>query len=723
MRRQVPLRGQLAAARSYRNLQHWSTSLDIWQQALRRHPGEEEARAGWVMTLSDAGREQQARRQATRFVQEAGSLLSYQVFIYVYSEQHSNAWDELFALTRLQDLGARHQDLDLMLVNVMAAQQVASPALELGSRVVTDPAVRRKLELDQAAELVRMAHTESRGEREQYTIADRALKRYAELLQLWQDDTGAADDIVRARTDRLGALLVRNQYATVINEYESLHGQGHEIPDYALRWVASAYLSEKQPETAFQMLRRLFAGTPVAELPVEDSHELFFAALESEQVVTGGRLAQKINADTPYYRYVYGSPVPQPNDKWLSGQVLQGHYLQKSNRLGEAEQHNRRLVNSGPGNQGLRVNLAETLLARGLPRAAEHQLKIAEVQEPGSLVLEREQSYVAQTLQEWKQFDLLVEDVVRRSPREPSTVQLARAHQVENMSEFRLEGSKGISSGNPVSGSHDLNVRAALYAPRQAEHWRPFVGFDYASGRFDEGKGSKRLQAAGVEYTRRDNWAEVEVSNQRARGKNKTGLRFSYWHDFNDNWRAGAEAERLSRDTPLRAIRNGVTSNKVGGYVRWYQHESREYQLNAAGSHFSDGNNRREYGVNGRERIYRQPHFTVDWMPSISMGRNSKRDVPYYNPRRDLHAASSLYADHVLYRRYETSWRQQFLLGVGRYWQKGYSSGTSNTAGYGQRFATNNVFDTGAMLVWHKQPYDGKREHDLTLVFDLNYRF
>lgn len=33
MRRQVPLRGQLAAARSYRNLQHWSTSLDIWQHA------------------------------------------------------------------------------------------------------------------------------------------------------------------------------------------------------------------------------------------------------------------------------------------------------------------------------------------------------------------------------------------------------------------------------------------------------------------------------------------------------------------------------------------------------------------------------------------------------------------------------------------------------------------------------------------------------------------
>ncbi len=45
------------------------------------------------------------------------------------------------------------------------------------------------------------------------------------------------------------------------------------------------------------------------------------------------------------------------------------------------------------------------------------------------------------------------------------------------------------------------------------------------------------------------------------------------------------------------------------------------------------------------------------------------------------------------------------------------------TAGYGQRVQWNDVIDTGVAVVYDKRPYDGKREHDVTLSFDLNYRF
>ncbi len=90
-----------------------------------------------------------------------------------------------------------------------------------------------------------------------------------------------------------------------------------------------------------------------------------------------------------------------------------------------------KLSDTGPGNQGLRINLAETLLARGLPRAAERQLKIGEVLDPTNLMLERQQAYVAQDLQEWRQFDLLVEDVVQRSAPQPATQQLVRAHRLK----------------------------------------------------------------------------------------------------------------------------------------------------------------------------------------------------------------------------------------------------------------------------------------------------
>ncbi|MDN4274268.1 hypothetical protein OA811_22515, partial [Citrobacter freundii] len=43
--------------------------------------------------------------------------------------------------------------------------------------------------------------------------------------------------------------------------------------------------------------------------------------------------------------------------------------------------------------------------------------------------------------------------------------------------------------------------------------------------------------------------------------------------------------------------------------------------------------------------------------------------------------------------------------------------------GYGQRLKWNNVVDGGVMLIWDKRPYDGKRERNISLAFDLNVRF
>ncbi|MBU3825453.1 MAG: poly-beta-1,6 N-acetyl-D-glucosamine export porin PgaA [Candidatus Oceanisphaera merdipullorum] len=730
VRSRIPERGALAVASSYRNLKQWQKSLAIWHEQLRLNPDLQDARAGWIMSLSDAGEKQQARQQAERFVQENGSFLSHQVLIYTLQGQ-GNGWDELFALTRLQDLhqDTAQPDTDARLVQVMADKLVSKPALQFGQQHISDAAVLRHLELDQVAEMVRIAHTDSRGEQEQYWIADRALARYRQLLQSWQEkaDAGAdADlnaDIRRARIDRLGAYQARNLHKDAINEYESLQKQDATVPAYAQRWAASAYLSNRQPDKAFRIFQQLFGSTPASALALADAQEYFFAALESDRLDEAGLIVNDIMTNTPYQRYYYGSPTPQPNDNWLSGQVLQAYYLQKINRLDDAALHNLKLTEGGPGNQGLRINLAQTLLARGLPRAAERQLKLGEVLEPANVPLERQQAYVAQELQEWQQFDLLVEDVVSRSANEPATQQLARAHEVENLSEFRLAGSKGIASDNPVSGAHDFNFYSALYGPRMYEHWRPFIGFDYAAGRFDEGKGSERIYALGAEFTRRDHWAELELSNHNAVSDNKTGGRFSYWHDISDHWRLGTDIERLSRNTPLRAIRSGVTSNQAAGFVRWYDNERRQYQFSLGLSDFSDDNQRQSYAISGKERLFSGSHMTLDLLPLIGTSSNSQQDGNYYSPKRDLSIAPSLFADHLLFRRYDQVWSQQLVLGAGYYWQEDFGGGLSTTAGYGQRYAANSVLDLGAMLLWSKQPYDGEREHDLSLVFDVNFRF
>ncbi|MCV5655771.1 poly-beta-1,6 N-acetyl-D-glucosamine export porin PgaA, partial [Escherichia coli] len=89
-----------------------------------------------------------------------------------------------------------------------------------------------------------------------------------------------------------------------------------------------------------------------------------------------------------------------------------------------------------PGNQGLRIDYASVLQARGLPRAAETELKKAELLEPRNILLEVEQAWNALTLQEWKQAKVLTEDVVTRNPEAPAVKRIQRALEVHDMAEL-----------------------------------------------------------------------------------------------------------------------------------------------------------------------------------------------------------------------------------------------------------------------------------------------
>ncbi|ETX62143.1 poly-beta-1,6 N-acetyl-D-glucosamine export porin PgaA [Citrobacter portucalensis] len=720
----VPARGKVAAARAYRNQKNWNDSLAVWESVLQEEPDNVDVRTGWIMTLADARYNQQALTEANKWAQAHPGADSDALLAYVYHSQGKN-WDALLVASQADDVDPGNKNAKSTLLSALSANRVSGPALNMAEVVPTADPVKRRLELDAAAEMVRSSYTSARNEEERFIVADKALARYDQLLAAWKDEPSAQNDVRRARIDRMGALLVRKRTAEVIDEYESLSASG-EVPNYAKRWVASAWLSERQPEKTEAMLASIYypnGPIPVTPLSPEDQQDLFYAHIDNENFDAAKKQVDDLIKESPYLRRIYGSPTPQPNDNWLLGQSLLTQYHIAANELPEAEKLAEHLARTGSGNQGLRISYASVLEARGLPHAAEKELKLAEVIEPSNLELERQQAYVALDLQEWKQADELTDDVIARSPDDEATLRLARIRDVHKMSEVRISGTQGISSDSPVSGKNDFNINTAIYSPPINDNWRLFTGFNFATGEFEEGKGISRDLAAGAEWTSRDYWAEMEVSGRNYGDGQKIGGRLSGWHDFNDNWRVGGSAERLSRNTPLRALRSGVYANGGDMFVRWYQNERREYQLSFAASHFSDGNDRIEYGLSGKERMWTTPRFTLDFTPCIGGSTNTKENVPYYNPKSDFSVVPGLSAEQVLYRHYDTVWTQQGLAGVGGYWQQGEDAGAIVQVGYGQRLKWNNVVDGGVMLIWDKRPYDGKRERNISLAFDLNVRF
>jgi biofilm PGA synthesis protein PgaA len=398
--------------------------------------------------------------------------------------------------------------------------------------------------------------------------------------------------------------------------------------------------------------------------------------------------------------------------------------------LPHGEERLQTLVDQAPGNTGLRMAQADLYLARNWPRRAEMQLKETESMVPRDMGLEIGQAHTAMELQEWRQMDALTDDVVARYPDNRQVQRLAREREVHDMSELRVEAYGGKANGGgdsdagAVSGSRDFGIQTTLYSPPIAEDWRVFAGAGYATGDFTEGTGHHRFQRVGLERRTRDMTLEAEVSNHDYGFGDKQGARLAIARDINDHWQYGGSLEYLSAETPLRALNSDIKANGGSGFIRWRANESREWRLSVSPSHFSDGNNRVEALLTGREGVYSAPNVQVDAGLEVGTSHNSKSDdVPYFNPKSDLSVMPLVNVNHVLYHRYETSWSQQFQAGAGTYSQRDHGTGGMALLGYGQRYAWNDVFEVGGLFSVINRPYDGDRETDLRLLVDLTFRF
>ncbi|ANI29009.1 biofilm formation protein HmsH [Yersinia entomophaga] len=724
---QIPARGLAAVARAYRNQKRWDQALALWQASLKADPNNTELISAMIMTQADAGRDKEALQKATELVKRTPSAQSYLALSYLHSAANRH-YAALEAATKAMDFTPVSPEVIKNHVAMLQKNRVAAPALKVAqenSKLFT-PAQMRQLERDALAEKVRQASLPTRSEQQRFDLADQALEHYLALLIAWQNNPETQTDYQQARIDRLGAMLARAQMTRLINDYEAMQREGYTLPGYAQRWAASAYIDRRQPEKAAAILSDMYFkdGKTVAKnMGLEDIDATYYALLESEQLDKAQAFANAVSNQAPYQLFMYNLPVRTPNDEWLEGQFLLAQSEVNSDELPAAERRLTKLTGTAPVNMDLRIALAKVYATRGWPRRAERELKQVESLEPSSITLEAAQAETALELQEWRQFELLIDDLVARVPENVTTQELARQRQIRHMSELRISGGRTLASDSPLSGKNDQGIEALLYSPPIDENWRVFTGGSFDNSHFEEGRGINRVLRLGAEFTARNNWVEAEVANHNYGYGNKVGGRLSAWHDFNDHWRIGGSAEKLAKNTPLRALKNNVNSDSANLFVRWNGSDRQDAQLSVTPSHFSDGNHRWEYAFNGRQRVYTAPYLSVDLNLDLSSSQNTKEDTLYYNPKRDFSAVPSLTFDHIMYRRYKTVWSQQLQLGAGTYWEKNYGTGAVTSVGYGQRIQWNDVVDTGVSVTWDKRPYDGKRERDVQLSFDMNYRF
>ncbi|MCP1509908.1 biofilm PGA synthesis protein PgaA [Pseudomonas marginalis] len=720
-------------ARTYRNQQQWAKAEAVYRQALLREPNNTDLQLGLALTQADGGQASEAVQRTRAMVAAKPDDPNRRMALGYALTRAGLNYDALFEFDQAFIRAGDKPEVAREYIVALQKARLPEPALRLAAQRpgLVDAVTQRRLEGDLAAERVRMAEFATRTEKERYVIADRALQDYDKLLARWTPDASAHDDVVRWRIDRLGALKARARTAEVIREYETLTAEGVQLPTYAVRWVAASYLDQRQPEKAEPLYRQALSATDAEpDDRVEDSTALFYALQESDKGLEARKVATTLADNQKPRVELKGLPIGNPNDAWMDAQQLSAQSGVYGGDLPGSEAGLDALVARAPGNVGLRLAQADMYRARDLPRRAEAILKETEAQVPRDISLEVSQAYTAMDLQEWRQLDVLADDVIARNPDSRQVQRLQRLRSVHDMAEVRVEAYTGKSYGGgnngdvgAVTGSRDWGIESVIYTPPIDEDWRLFAGAGYATADFSEGTGQHRWQRVGVERRTRDMTLEAEVSNHSYGFGSKQGARVSIARDINDNWQYGASLDYLSATTPIRALNADITANGGSGFIRWRANESREWKLSLSPSHFSDGNDRIETLLTGREGIYSSPGVQVDLGLEVSASHNSKADTVYFNPKSDFSVLPTVTVNHVLYHRYETQWSQQFQVGAGTYSQRDYSTGGVGLIGYGQRVRWNDVLEAGANLSLISRPYDGDRERDLRLLVDLTYRF
>ncbi|THJ30785.1 poly-beta-1,6 N-acetyl-D-glucosamine export porin PgaA [Lampropedia aestuarii] len=734
-RQQVPLQASSLAAvgRAYRNLQHWDLAASLIALAIERQPDQSDWYLTHAATLADGGQYALAREVLAnfeaRFAEQRLAGLLTRAYVERAAKEpyealrHAQQAIELAPDNRQAQtiylLSLRDADMPEQALNTIASKQWSW----------VTPGLLRALEADYAAELVRIARTATSTEAERLDIAKRALLYYEHMLARWRlapPDAQLPQDIRRARLDRLVALWLVKDAPTVLSEYAELRTENPAIPDYALMAVGAASLQQRLPEQALEIYTGVVERSKISDPDMYENAQVgvFYSLVETEQLDKARDYAEQYLAQEPMLRYIPGNPDPVPNSRWSEAQRERASANFFADRLALAQSEQKGMLALGPGDAHIRLGLASTLRNRGLPRQAAQELKIIEANEdPSAPALMLEQAGVAQQLRDWKTAEALVHNVIARYPEDPSAQRVMREWQLSQKAEVRMAAEYSDSNSNTALGEGAMHYSLVGYSAPLNYNWRLFAGLDRRSGRYLEGYGQSNQVRAGAQWVDRDTAAEFEISTLRSSGRSYTGLRVQANQDLNDHWQLSADAARNSANTPLRALRAGVTANEFNLGMRWQAHESTSVSLSTGWMDFSDNNRRWAVSATSHQRLLTQAKVQLDANLELYTSRNSAPGGPYFAPARDWSVLPGLTARHLIWRSYERTWRQELNVSAGVYSQKDYGQGRYQQVRYGQQLRWSDTTELGFQtgLTW--RPYDGLRERAVFFGFNLSHLF
>lgn len=543
-------------------------------------------------------------------------------------------------------------------------------------------------------------------------------KHLAEL-----DKSHDKNTLTRVSSDYLMALYLNNQMKKVIAEYERFQSEDIEVTNYALNAVADAYLSEHQPDTAIKIYLDLLNHSPK---DFELHRSLFYAYSDAGEYDLAFQLAQDIAEQTPLWRKDHSGDIVKNNAEKLNSDILLINAYAFQDNLTEAQFRLEQLHEQAPYNAEIRANLSTIYRWRGWPEKAFKEAAIARTINPEDQYITITNIRALIDLHDYENADMLIQDLNTNPVASNSLKELNEDWTEHNNREFysRFEigdsTPKSSNTNNSNFGSSDLSLESYLYDKTFKHYYRPFIHQYYTEADFVEGKGRYERIGIGLEYKKKKNKLQTELSQSYV-GQSEVGISVKGQHTINDFVKLNYGFDSLSTKVPVRANFHDITGKDYELGLTYRLHELTAISGGIEYLDFDDGNERKTGTLNISHRLFNYPDYKMTVRPSIYYASNSTSTGPYFSPDRVSEINLSFDNEWLTYKRHNLTFRQRLEVNFGHNNQKNYSKHSTNAIAYQHEWAIEKSLYINYGIKYAKNYYDGDREDRKSFFASVNW--
>ena len=523
----------------------------------------------------------------------------------------------------------------------------------------------------------------------------------------------------RLQGDLAVALRDRERWADALAIAESLQASA-PLPPYMRQARADALLALRRPKEAAVAYRDVLAIDPTNR---NARVGLFYAQIESEDFDAAFATADAMVAASSPTRRLGISARDRPDPDWIDTQILWSQSRRFGDMADDAWRALHPIAQQAPAAPYLRLEQGEVAGARGWPRLAHEEMRIAHSLAPDDPTIAIALAQAEFDRRYWLRSEQRLHALAAI---DPENARLQRLQ--DDIDAWRdaqllmaIEPRKADGGGSNAPGS-GLSASLRAYTAPLAERWRLLAAAECEVDEPEDDRLTRNRYGAGVEGRWPDVTVELVAWSNHGLLSHGGGDASVRWQP-DDHWTFDASAQAFTSATPLRAVQAGIRADSANIGVTHAWSDMAVLSASVTTLDFTDGNRRWEGALDYSGVVVDRPGLELVLRPAMYASKNSLRDAPYFNPERDRSVSLTADLRHRLWRRYERSLGQRVIATLGDYRQSGYGHDAVGSLEYAQvyRHDPRTEWTYGIACGW--QAYDGDMERSLSAYVRLDQRF